>query len=180
MNSCCRPSASRPEGGALVLMDFWLQLSLSESWHGGSVRPRSDWAPRGCSFTLRCPDGGNYYYNPSSITGSKETRKETTGQFLYPNSLVFSASLRGNDSLEPVYLCPRCHTKAWRENNLDISRPECTRKNNWRGAVAFSLAVRDTSTEARRTILSTTLLLVGFTTWVLGPSADPCCAFSTS
>nr|XP_033964380.1 LOW QUALITY PROTEIN: sodium/hydrogen exchanger 7-like [Pseudochaenichthys georgianus] len=43
----------------------------------------------------------------------------------------------------------------------------------FRGAVAFSLAVRDTSTEARRTILSTTLLLVGFTTWVLGPSADP-------
>ncbi|XP_034003232.1 LOW QUALITY PROTEIN: sodium/hydrogen exchanger 9-like [Trematomus bernacchii] len=43
----------------------------------------------------------------------------------------------------------------------------------FRGAVAFSLAVRDTSTEARRTILSTTLLLVGFTTWVLGTSADP-------
>ncbi|KAK5849607.1 hypothetical protein PBY51_013928 [Eleginops maclovinus] len=43
----------------------------------------------------------------------------------------------------------------------------------FRGAVAFSLAMRDTSTEARRTILTTTLLLVGFTTWVLGTVADP-------
>nr|XP_046227025.1 sodium/hydrogen exchanger 9-like isoform X2 [Scatophagus argus] len=42
-----------------------------------------------------------------------------------------------------------------------------------RGAVAFSLAARDTSTEVRRTILSTTLLLVGFTVWVLGTVADP-------
>ncbi|KAI3355302.1 hypothetical protein L3Q82_018154 [Scortum barcoo] len=42
-----------------------------------------------------------------------------------------------------------------------------------RGAVAFSLAVRDTFTEAGRTILTTTLLLVVFTTWVLGTAADP-------
>uniref|UniRef100_A0A3B5LW03 Solute carrier family 9 member A9 n=1 Tax=Xiphophorus couchianus TaxID=32473 RepID=A0A3B5LW03_9TELE len=42
-----------------------------------------------------------------------------------------------------------------------------------RGAVSFSLAVRDTSTEARRTILTTTLLLIGFTVWVLGAAADP-------
>eukprot|EP00064_Thunnus_orientalis_P000047 superscaffoldBa00000002_g47 len=42
-----------------------------------------------------------------------------------------------------------------------------------RGAIAFSLAVRDTSTEVRRTILTTTLLLVGFTIWVLGTAADP-------
>lgn len=42
-----------------------------------------------------------------------------------------------------------------------------------RGAVAFSLAARDTSTEARRAILTTTLLLVGFTIWVLGAAADP-------
>nr|AXV43384.1 sodium/hydrogen exchanger 9 [Lateolabrax maculatus] len=42
-----------------------------------------------------------------------------------------------------------------------------------RGAVAFSLAVRDTSSEVRRTILTTTLLLVGFTIWVLGTAADP-------
>ncbi|KAM9713306.1 sodium/hydrogen exchanger 9-like [Menidia menidia] len=41
-----------------------------------------------------------------------------------------------------------------------------------RGAVAFSLAVRDTSTGARRTILSTTLLLICFTVWVLGAGAD--------
>ncbi|XP_030253489.1 sodium/hydrogen exchanger 9-like [Sparus aurata] len=42
-----------------------------------------------------------------------------------------------------------------------------------RGAVAFSLAARDTSTEVRRTILTTTLLVVGFTIWVLGTAADP-------
>ncbi|CAG5896018.1 unnamed protein product [Menidia menidia] len=41
-----------------------------------------------------------------------------------------------------------------------------------RGAVAFSLAVRDSSTGARRTILSTTLLLICFTVWVLGAGAD--------
>ncbi|XP_029314157.1 sodium/hydrogen exchanger 9-like isoform X2 [Cottoperca gobio] len=43
----------------------------------------------------------------------------------------------------------------------------------FRGAVAFSLVRRDTSTEVGRTIFSTTLLLVGFTTWVLGTAADP-------
>ncbi|CAJ1082023.1 sodium/hydrogen exchanger 9-like isoform X2 [Xyrichtys novacula] len=42
-----------------------------------------------------------------------------------------------------------------------------------RGAVAFSLAARDTSTEVRRTIFTTTLLLVCFTVWVLGAAADP-------
>ncbi|XP_034024497.1 sodium/hydrogen exchanger 9-like [Thalassophryne amazonica] len=42
-----------------------------------------------------------------------------------------------------------------------------------RGGVAFSLAIRDTSTEARRSIFSTTLLLVTFTIWVLGTAADP-------
>lgn len=39
--------------------------------------------------------------------------------------------------------------------------------------MAFSLALRDTSTEVKRTILTTTLLLVGFTIWVLGTAADP-------
>ncbi|XP_054607191.2 sodium/hydrogen exchanger 9 isoform X3 [Nothobranchius furzeri] len=42
-----------------------------------------------------------------------------------------------------------------------------------RGVVAFSLAVKDTSSEAKRTILTTTLLLVVFTVWVLGAAADP-------
>uniref|UniRef100_A0A8P4K695 Sodium/hydrogen exchanger n=1 Tax=Dicentrarchus labrax TaxID=13489 RepID=A0A8P4K695_DICLA len=42
-----------------------------------------------------------------------------------------------------------------------------------RGAVALNLAARDTSTEVKRTILTTTLLLVGFTIWVLGTTADP-------
>lgn len=42
-----------------------------------------------------------------------------------------------------------------------------------RGAIAFSLAVRDTCTEVGRTIFTTTLLLVGFTIWVLGMAADP-------
>ncbi|XP_074549523.1 sodium/hydrogen exchanger 9-like isoform X2 [Halichoeres trimaculatus] len=42
-----------------------------------------------------------------------------------------------------------------------------------RGAVAFSLAVKDRTTEVRRTIFTTTLLLVGFTVWVLGAAADP-------
>ncbi|XP_053198383.1 sodium/hydrogen exchanger 9-like [Scomber japonicus] len=43
----------------------------------------------------------------------------------------------------------------------------------FRGAIAFSLAIRDTHTEARRTIFTTTLLLVSFTIWVLGTVADP-------
>ncbi|KAM4543949.1 sodium/hydrogen exchanger 9-like [Fundulus diaphanus] len=42
-----------------------------------------------------------------------------------------------------------------------------------RGAISFSLAVRDTSTEAKRTILTTCLLLIGFTVWVLGAAAGP-------
>ncbi|XP_045924643.1 sodium/hydrogen exchanger 9-like isoform X1 [Micropterus dolomieu] len=42
-----------------------------------------------------------------------------------------------------------------------------------RGAVAFSLALRDTSTEVRRTIFTTTLLLVVFTICVLGTAVDP-------
>ncbi|XP_068438021.1 sodium/hydrogen exchanger 9-like [Clinocottus analis] len=43
----------------------------------------------------------------------------------------------------------------------------------FRGAVAFSLAMRDTSTEVGKTIFTTTLLLVGFTIWALGTAADP-------
>ncbi|XP_035270497.1 sodium/hydrogen exchanger 9-like isoform X2 [Anguilla anguilla] len=46
-----------------------------------------------------------------------------------------------------------------------------------RGAVAFALAVRDTCTIARRTILSTTLLLVLFTVWVLGGGTCPMLAW---
>ncbi|XP_029384423.1 sodium/hydrogen exchanger 9-like [Echeneis naucrates] len=42
-----------------------------------------------------------------------------------------------------------------------------------RGAVALSLAVRDTSTEVKRTILTTTVLLACFTIWVLGTAANP-------
>ncbi|KAJ8376061.1 hypothetical protein SKAU_G00066410 [Synaphobranchus kaupii] len=42
-----------------------------------------------------------------------------------------------------------------------------------RGAVAFALAMRDTCTVARQTILSTTLLLVLFTVWVLGSGTSP-------
>nr|WRO44057.1 sodium/hydrogen exchanger 9 [Rachycentron canadum] len=42
-----------------------------------------------------------------------------------------------------------------------------------RGAVALSVAIRDTTTEVSRTILTTTLLLVCFTIWVLGTAADP-------
>ncbi|XP_017261932.2 sodium/hydrogen exchanger 9 isoform X1 [Kryptolebias marmoratus] len=42
-----------------------------------------------------------------------------------------------------------------------------------RGVIAFSLAIRDTSTEVKKTILTTTLLLVVFTVWVLGAAADP-------
>ncbi|KAJ8279178.1 hypothetical protein COCON_G00062440 [Conger conger] len=46
-----------------------------------------------------------------------------------------------------------------------------------RGAVAFALAVRDTCTVARRTILSTTLMLVFFTVWVLGGATSPMLAW---
>ncbi|XP_029003907.1 sodium/hydrogen exchanger 9-like isoform X2 [Betta splendens] len=43
-----------------------------------------------------------------------------------------------------------------------------------RGAVAFSLVMHiDRSTEVRRAILTTALLLIGFTVWVLGAAADP-------
>ncbi|XP_034717907.1 sodium/hydrogen exchanger 9-like isoform X1 [Etheostoma cragini] len=43
----------------------------------------------------------------------------------------------------------------------------------FRGAVALSLAMRDTSTEVRRTILTTTLLLVSVTIWLMGTAAHP-------
>ncbi|XP_028288236.1 sodium/hydrogen exchanger 9-like [Parambassis ranga] len=42
-----------------------------------------------------------------------------------------------------------------------------------RGAIAFGLAARDVSTDVRRTIFTTTLLVVCFTIWVLGMAADP-------
>ncbi|KAL4001120.1 multiple PDZ domain protein [Sarotherodon galilaeus] len=46
-----------------------------------------------------------------------------------------------------------------------------------RGAVAFRLAVKNTATdtdiEVSRTIFTTTLLMIGFTIWVLGTAADP-------
>ena len=42
-----------------------------------------------------------------------------------------------------------------------------------RGAVAFALALQDTSTEARRTILSTTLLLVCISVLGLGAATSP-------
>uniref|UniRef100_A0A667YLK7 Sodium/hydrogen exchanger n=1 Tax=Myripristis murdjan TaxID=586833 RepID=A0A667YLK7_9TELE len=42
-----------------------------------------------------------------------------------------------------------------------------------RGAVAFALAVRDTSTEVRRATLTTTLLLVCSTIWLLGSATGP-------
>ncbi|XP_031588367.1 sodium/hydrogen exchanger 9-like isoform X1 [Oreochromis aureus] len=42
-----------------------------------------------------------------------------------------------------------------------------------RGAVAFRLAVKNTATEVTRTIFTTTLLMIGFTIWVLGTAADP-------
>ncbi|XP_056155866.1 sodium/hydrogen exchanger 9-like [Lampris incognitus] len=42
-----------------------------------------------------------------------------------------------------------------------------------RGAVAFSLAIRDTSKEVKRTILTTTLLVVCSTVWLLGAAARP-------
>ncbi|XP_042366590.1 sodium/hydrogen exchanger 9-like [Plectropomus leopardus] len=43
----------------------------------------------------------------------------------------------------------------------------------FRGVVAFSLAARDTSTDAKGTIFTTTLLVIGFTVWVLGTATDP-------
>nr|XP_023661599.1 sodium/hydrogen exchanger 9-like [Paramormyrops kingsleyae] len=42
-----------------------------------------------------------------------------------------------------------------------------------RGAVAFALAAQDTSTEAQRAILSTTLLVVLVTVWVMGSATVP-------
>ena len=97
MNSCCCPSASRPEGSALVLMDFWLRLSLSESWHDGSVRLRRDWAPRGCSFHTPVPRW------PAIIItihlppwGQRRRRKRRLGRFFIPTLSCSRASLGGN------------------------------------------------------------------------------------
>uniref|UniRef100_A0A3Q3W7J8 Cation/H+ exchanger transmembrane domain-containing protein n=1 Tax=Mola mola TaxID=94237 RepID=A0A3Q3W7J8_MOLML len=56
---------------------------------------------------------------------------------------------------------------------FNLMRAQTYLLSGLRGAVAFNLAARDTSTEARRTILTTTLLLVSFTIWVLGTAADP-------
>ncbi|KAK5897794.1 hypothetical protein CgunFtcFv8_015266 [Champsocephalus gunnari] len=129
MSSWCRPSASRPEGGALVLMDFWLQLSLSESWHGGSVRPRSDWAPRGCSFTLRCPDGRQLLLQSIFHHGVKGDAERDDWAVSLSR---LSCSVPAFEEMILFIFVLAATTKARRENNLDISRPGCTRKNNWR------------------------------------------------
>ncbi|XP_066564969.1 sodium/hydrogen exchanger 9 [Amia ocellicauda] len=45
--------------------------------------------------------------------------------------------------------------------------------SGFRGAVAFALAIRNTSSEAKQMMLSTTLLIVFFTVWVLGGCTSP-------
>ena len=42
-----------------------------------------------------------------------------------------------------------------------------------RGAMAFALSIRDTSTYARQMMFSTTLLIVFFTVWVFGGGTTP-------
>ncbi|XP_013868849.1 sodium/hydrogen exchanger 9 isoform X3 [Austrofundulus limnaeus] len=58
-------------------------------------------------------------------------------------------------------------------NSQFIRRRQDKDQAGLRGVIAFSLAIRDTSTKAKQTILTTTLLLVVFTVWVLGAAADP-------
>ncbi|XP_037829119.1 sodium/hydrogen exchanger 9 isoform X3 [Kryptolebias marmoratus] len=58
-------------------------------------------------------------------------------------------------------------------NSQFITRRQDKDQAGLRGVIAFSLAIRDTSTEVKKTILTTTLLLVVFTVWVLGAAADP-------
>ncbi|MGH0145674.1 UNVERIFIED_CONTAM: hypothetical protein FKN15_015309 [Acipenser sinensis] len=42
-----------------------------------------------------------------------------------------------------------------------------------RGAIAFALAIRDTSTESKQMMLTTTLLTVFFTVWIFGSGTVP-------
>ncbi|XP_046879452.1 sodium/hydrogen exchanger 9-like [Hypomesus transpacificus] len=60
-----------------------------------------------------------------------------------------------------------------RRNKIPLNGQHFMMFSGLRGAVAFALAVQDTSTEARRTILSTTLLLVCITMLGLGPATSP-------
>ncbi|XP_026219718.1 sodium/hydrogen exchanger 9-like isoform X2 [Anabas testudineus] len=61
-----------------------------------------------------------------------------------------------------------------RTNKIPLSFQHFMMCTGLRGAVAFSLAIHlDKSTEVRHTILTTTLLLIAFTVWVLGAAADP-------
>ncbi|KAF7667346.1 hypothetical protein LDENG_00065270 [Lucifuga dentata] len=90
----------------------------------------------------------NYYYNPSSTSGSKEPKKEACN--IYPLSYLLNLA---------------------RATKIPLTIQHFMGFAGLRGVVAFSLAIRDTSTEVRRTILTTALLLVAFTILVLGAAA---------
>uniref|UniRef100_A0A8C9TR15 Sodium/hydrogen exchanger n=1 Tax=Scleropages formosus TaxID=113540 RepID=A0A8C9TR15_SCLFO len=58
-------------------------------------------------------------------------------------------------------------------NKIPFSIQHMMMFSGLRGAVAFALAAQDTTTEARRVIFSTTLLVVLLTVWVLGSTTIP-------
>ncbi|XP_013868848.1 sodium/hydrogen exchanger 9 isoform X2 [Austrofundulus limnaeus] len=93
------------------------------------------------------------------------------------HALLFGESVL-NDAVA-IVLTQYCGSSVlWPEpgkihNSQFIRRRQDKDQAGLRGVIAFSLAIRDTSTKAKQTILTTTLLLVVFTVWVLGAAADP-------
>ncbi|XP_024859630.1 sodium/hydrogen exchanger 9 isoform X2 [Kryptolebias marmoratus] len=108
---------------------------------------------------------------------------ETSVFFLLSWSSFLSAEACGLSGIVAVLFCGLSQAR-YTILNLSHEGRTRTKQISWavqhfmvfaglRGVIAFSLAIRDTSTEVKKTILTTTLLLVVFTVWVLGAAADP-------
>ncbi|XP_012691234.1 sodium/hydrogen exchanger 6b [Clupea harengus] len=64
-----------------------------------------------------------------------------------------------------------------RKNKISSNFQHVMMFSGLRGAMAFALAIRDTSTYARRMTFSSTLLIVFFTVWVCGGGTTPMLSF---
>ncbi|KAF3703651.1 Sodium/hydrogen exchanger 9 Na(+)/H(+) exchanger 9 [Channa argus] len=100
--------------------------------------------------------------------GSKKPKKQSTEWILSP---ILLCSVQKAASRKMFDLSTEAKQST---NKLTLMKTDPDVQTGLRGAVTFSLAIHlDRSTDGRRTILTTTLLLVCFTIWVLGAAADP-------
>ncbi|EPY76757.1 hypothetical protein CB1_001390001 [Camelus ferus] len=66
-----------------------------------------------------------------------------------------------------------------KDGGCEAKRPECWSRaqsevmRGLRGAIAFALAIRNTESQPKQMMFSTTLLLVFFTVWVFGGGTTP-------